>query len=145
EPALRADSSRRTADFRLRFPGPDAARIAAQSNPMRRHRFAERASQADAPARPPRPQRTAPGLQSIRRTSLAPVSTGFRRRRDLGAIARRIDRRRLDKPGQRLSFVEERRIRLTMRNLRSRARRAIVRAAHDALEDGVGSVNLVAP
>jgi N-acetylglutamate synthase-like GNAT family acetyltransferase len=58
-----------------------------------------------------------------------------------------LDRRGglIDKDGQRLSFVEERRIRLTMRNLRSRARRAIVRAAHDALEDGVGSVNLVAP
>ena len=50
-----------------------------------------------------------------------------------------------NKTGQRLSFVEERRIRRTMRTIRSRARRAIVRAALDALEDGVGSVNLVAP
>ncbi len=50
-----------------------------------------------------------------------------------------------NKTGQTLSFVEEHRIRRTMRNLRSRARRAIVRAALDALEDGVGSVNLVAP
>jgi amino-acid N-acetyltransferase len=49
------------------------------------------------------------------------------------------------KNGNRLSFVEESRIRRTMRNIRSRARRAIVRAALDALEDGVGSVNLVAP
>jgi N-acetylglutamate synthase-like GNAT family acetyltransferase len=32
-----------------------------------------------------------------------------------------------------------------MRNIRGRARRAIVRAALDALEDGVGSVNLVGP
>ena len=51
----------------------------------------------------------------------------------------------IDKDGNRLSFVEEQRIGRTMRNLRSRARRAIVRAALDALEDGVGSVNLVAP
>jgi amino-acid N-acetyltransferase len=50
-----------------------------------------------------------------------------------------------NKTGETLSFVEEHRIRRTMRNLRSRARRAIVRAALDALEDGVGSVNLVAP
>jgi hypothetical protein len=50
-----------------------------------------------------------------------------------------------NKTGETLSFVEEHRIRRTMRHLRSRARRAIVRAALDALEDGVGSVNLVAP
>jgi amino-acid N-acetyltransferase len=50
-----------------------------------------------------------------------------------------------NKTGETLSFVEEHRIRRTMRNIRSRARRAIVRAALDALEDGVGSVNLVAP
>ena len=58
-----------------------------------------------------------------------------------------LDRRGglIDKDGHRLSFVEQKRIRPTMRNLRSRARRAIVRAALDALEDGVGSVNLVAP
>jgi N-acetylglutamate synthase-like GNAT family acetyltransferase len=58
-----------------------------------------------------------------------------------------LDRRGglLDKDGNRLSFVEESRIGRTMRNIRSRARRAIVRAALDALEDGVGSVNLVAP
>jgi amino-acid N-acetyltransferase len=58
-----------------------------------------------------------------------------------------LDRRGglVDKDGNRLSFVEERRIGRTMRNIRSRARRAIVRAALDALEDGVGSVNLVAP
>jgi amino-acid N-acetyltransferase len=58
-----------------------------------------------------------------------------------------LDRRGglLDREGNRLSFVEEHRIRRTMRQIRSRARRAIVRAALDALEDGVGSVNLVAP
>ena len=58
-----------------------------------------------------------------------------------------LDRRGglIDKDGNRLSFVEEHRIRRTMRNIRGRARRAIVRAALDALEDGVGSVNLVAP
>src|SRR5579862_1591597 len=58
-----------------------------------------------------------------------------------------LDRRGglVDKDGNRLSFVEERRIGRTMRHIRSRARRAIVRAALDALEDGVGSVNLVAP
>ena len=50
-----------------------------------------------------------------------------------------------NKTGERLPFVEESRIRRQMRNIRSRARRAIVRAALDALEDGVGSVNLVAP
>jgi amino-acid N-acetyltransferase len=50
-----------------------------------------------------------------------------------------------NKTGERLPFVEERRIRRQMRTIRSRARRAIVRAALDALEDGVGSVNLVAP
>ena len=50
-----------------------------------------------------------------------------------------------DKDGNRLSFVEEKRIGRMMRNIRSRARKAIVRAALDALEDGVGSVNLVAP
>ena len=32
-----------------------------------------------------------------------------------------------------------------MRNIRARARRAIVRAALDAIEDGVGTVNLVSP
>lgn len=47
--------------------------------------------------------------------------------------------------GERLSFVEVKRIRRVMRNVRSKARRAIVRAAMHALEDGVGSVNLVAP
>ncbi|MGA7870255.1 MAG: GNAT family N-acetyltransferase [Candidatus Binatus sp.] len=58
-----------------------------------------------------------------------------------------LDRRGglIDKDGNRLSFVEERRIGRTMRYVRSPARKAIVRAARDALEDGVGSVNLVAP
>ncbi|HUO03817.1 MAG TPA: GNAT family N-acetyltransferase [Candidatus Binataceae bacterium] len=49
------------------------------------------------------------------------------------------------KDGERLSFVEEKRIARVMRTVRSRARRAIVRAALEALKDGVGSVNLVAP
>jgi len=51
----------------------------------------------------------------------------------------------LDKNGARLSFVEQSRIGRVRRHVRSRARKAIVRAALDALEDGVGSVNLVAP
>jgi N-acetylglutamate synthase-like GNAT family acetyltransferase len=51
----------------------------------------------------------------------------------------------IGKSGQRLSFVEVKRIGRVMRNVRSPARRAIVRAALHALEDGVGSVNLVAP
>ena len=46
---------------------------------------------------------------------------------------------------ERLSFVETKRIGRVMRDVRSPARRAIVRAALAALEDGVGSVNLVAP
>ena len=51
----------------------------------------------------------------------------------------------LDKNGETLSFVEQSRIPRVRRQVRSRARKAIVRAALDALEDGVGSVNLVAP
>ena len=51
----------------------------------------------------------------------------------------------LDKNGETLSFVEQSRIGRVRRHVRSRARKAIVRAALDALEDGVGSVNLVAP
>jgi len=51
----------------------------------------------------------------------------------------------IDRHGERLSFVEQRRIGKVKRQVRSRARKAIVRAALDALEDGVGSVNLVAP
>ncbi|HSU91989.1 MAG TPA: GNAT family N-acetyltransferase [Sporolactobacillaceae bacterium] len=51
----------------------------------------------------------------------------------------------LDKNGERLSFVEQSRIGRVRRQVRTRARKAIVRAALDALEDGVGSVNLVAP
>ena len=68
---------------------------------MRRHRFAECAPKADAPARPPRAQGTAARLQSVRGASLAPVSAGFRRRRNLGAASRRLDRRRLDEPRRR--------------------------------------------
>ncbi|HVN64113.1 MAG TPA: GNAT family N-acetyltransferase [Candidatus Binataceae bacterium] len=49
------------------------------------------------------------------------------------------------KGGERLSFVEMKRIARVMRTVRTRARRAIVRAALEALEDGVGSVNLTAP
>jgi len=47
--------------------------------------------------------------------------------------------------GERLSFVEERRIGRAMRQTRSRLRRTILRAAGRALKDGVGSVNLTAP
>ncbi|MGH7948257.1 MAG: hypothetical protein ACREQF_03425, partial [Candidatus Binataceae bacterium] len=47
--------------------------------------------------------------------------------------------------GARLAFVEMKRIARVMRRVRSRLRRAIVRAAEHALKDGVGSVNLVAP
>ncbi|MGH7813142.1 MAG: GNAT family N-acetyltransferase [Candidatus Binataceae bacterium] len=47
--------------------------------------------------------------------------------------------------GARLSFVEEKRIARAMRSVRGLTRRAIVRAALEALKDGVGSVNLTAP
>jgi amino-acid N-acetyltransferase len=49
------------------------------------------------------------------------------------------------KDGKRLSFVEGRRIGRALRSVRSRLRRAILRAAKRALTDGVGSVNLTAP
>jgi N-acetylglutamate synthase-like GNAT family acetyltransferase len=49
------------------------------------------------------------------------------------------------KSGERLSFLEMRRLRRTARRERSRARRSVVRAVARALEDGVGSVNLTAP
>lgn len=47
--------------------------------------------------------------------------------------------------GERLAFVEMKRIARVMRRVRGRLRRVIVRAAEHALKDGVGSVNLVAP
>ncbi|MGO9602368.1 MAG: GNAT family N-acetyltransferase [Candidatus Binataceae bacterium] len=50
-----------------------------------------------------------------------------------------------NRKGERLSFVESKRIPKMMRATRSRVRRAIVRAASRALKEGVGSVNLVAP
>ena len=50
-----------------------------------------------------------------------------------------------DTRGERLPFVEEKRIPKIMRGIRSKARRALVHAADLALKDGVGSVNLVAP
>jgi len=50
-----------------------------------------------------------------------------------------------DRNGERLPFVEEKRIPRILRTIRSKARRAIVRAADLALKDGVGSVNVVAP
>jgi amino-acid N-acetyltransferase len=50
-----------------------------------------------------------------------------------------------DQHGETLSFVEQHQIGRVRRHVRTRARKAIVRAALDALEDGVGSVNLVAP
>lgn len=49
------------------------------------------------------------------------------------------------KDGERLSFVEMRRVGRTARRERSRARRAILRAVARALADGVGSVNLTSP
>jgi N-acetylglutamate synthase-like GNAT family acetyltransferase len=51
----------------------------------------------------------------------------------------------VDRKGNRLSFVESKRIPRTTRGIRSRVRRAIIRSAARALKDGVGSVNLVAP
>jgi amino-acid N-acetyltransferase len=50
-----------------------------------------------------------------------------------------------DRKGERLSFVEMTRIRKLLRGVRTRERRAIIRAADRALKDGVGSVNLVSP
>jgi amino-acid N-acetyltransferase len=50
-----------------------------------------------------------------------------------------------DNKGQRLSFLESRRIPRALKGIRSRVRRAIIRSAARALKDGVGSVNLVAP
>jgi N-acetylglutamate synthase-like GNAT family acetyltransferase len=50
-----------------------------------------------------------------------------------------------DTNGNRLSFVESRRRRRTLTHESSPLRRAIIRAAFDALEDGVASVNLAAP
>ncbi len=47
--------------------------------------------------------------------------------------------------GERMSFVESRRIGRALRQVKSRLRRKIVRLAADALKDGVGSVNLVSP
>ncbi len=47
--------------------------------------------------------------------------------------------------GERLAFVEMKRIARVMRRVRGRLRRVIVRAAEHALKNGVGSVNLVAP
>ncbi len=51
----------------------------------------------------------------------------------------------VDKKSRRLSFVEMKRVRPLLPQIRSRLRRAIVRSTHRALKDGVGSVNLVAP
>jgi len=50
-----------------------------------------------------------------------------------------------DAEGKRLSFVEIRRIRRALAGVRSPVRRAIVRAAGRAVQDGVASVNLAAP
>jgi N-acetylglutamate synthase-like GNAT family acetyltransferase len=50
-----------------------------------------------------------------------------------------------DPAGDRLSFVESRHRRRTLTHERAPLRRAIIRAAFDALEDGVASVNLAAP
>jgi len=51
----------------------------------------------------------------------------------------------LNRKGERMSFVESKRIPRAIRGIRSRARRAIIRSASRALKNGVGSVNLVAP
>jgi N-acetylglutamate synthase-like GNAT family acetyltransferase len=47
--------------------------------------------------------------------------------------------------GERMSFVESRRLARALKRAGSRLRRRIVRLATDALRDGVGSVNLVSP
>ncbi len=47
--------------------------------------------------------------------------------------------------GERMSFVESKRINRAVKRARSKLRRRIVRLARDALRDGVGSVNLVSP
>ena len=51
----------------------------------------------------------------------------------------------LNRKGERMSFVESKRIPRAIRGIRSRVRRAIIRSASRALKNGVGSVNLVAP
>ena len=51
----------------------------------------------------------------------------------------------LNRQGERMSFVESKRIPQATRGIRSRLRRAIIRATARALKNGVGSVNLVAP
>ncbi len=51
----------------------------------------------------------------------------------------------LDRKGDRLSFLESKRISRSLGKTRSRVRRAIIRSAARALRNGVGSVNLVAP
>jgi N-acetylglutamate synthase-like GNAT family acetyltransferase len=50
-----------------------------------------------------------------------------------------------DADGKRLSFVEIRRLRRALQGERSPTRRAIVRAAGRAVQDGVASVNLASP
>ncbi len=51
----------------------------------------------------------------------------------------------VNRKGQRLSFLESKRIPQALNSTRSRVRRAIIRSAARALRNGVGSVNLVAP
>lgn len=51
----------------------------------------------------------------------------------------------VSKNGERVSFVEMRRVSRTARRERSRARRSMLRAIKRALEDGVASVNVTAP
>ena len=51
----------------------------------------------------------------------------------------------VDDNGERLSFVESKRIGRALKRLKSRLRRKVLRLAADALGDGVGSVNLVSP
>jgi len=47
--------------------------------------------------------------------------------------------------GDRMSFIESKRIGRALSRVRSKLRRKIIRLARDALKDGVGSVNLVEP
>ncbi len=51
----------------------------------------------------------------------------------------------VDQHGERLSFVESKRVGRVLRRTPSKFRRKVLRLASAALKDGVGSVNLVAP
>jgi len=51
----------------------------------------------------------------------------------------------LDENGERMSFVEAKRVARAQRRANTKLRRKMVRLASDAIRDGVGSVNLVSP